>query len=162
MFVLRNFLCVHIPEPPNNVPELPEAESGKSERDSPAQHRADPACGSCHSQVDPLGIAFEAYDAIGALQTKDAAGNPLTGAGTLQVGDRQVPFSNVREFVAALTGSADIGACMARKVVQYAFARPLFKGDEPLPTRMAGRIREGGNRYQGSLAALADSACIRE
>jgi hypothetical protein len=161
VFVLRNFLCVHVPEPPNNVPELPAADSGKSERERLAQHRQDPACGSCHNMFDPLGIAFEAYDAIGALQTKDAAGNALTGAGTMMVGDKEVPYSNVREFVAALTRSADIGACMARKVVQYTFARPLFQGDEPLVAELAGRFARGGNRYQGFLTNLAESPWIR-
>ena len=161
VFVLRNFLCRHVPEPPSNVPELPPADSGKSERDRLAQHRQDPACGSCHSQFDPLGLAFEAYDAIGAVQTKDAAGNALTGAGSLMVGDKEVPFTNVREFVTALTGSNEVGACMARKVVQYAFARPLFAGDEPLVGELSGRFDKGGNRYQGFLVALAQSPWLR-
>jgi hypothetical protein len=160
-FVLRNFTCRHVPEPPNNVPELPAAESGKSERERLAQHRADPACASCHDHLDPLGLAFEAYDAIGALQTKDQAGNALTGAGSLMVGTEEVPYTNVREFVAALTRSADIGACMARKVVQYAFARPLFQGDEPLVTELSGRFTRDGNRYQAFLGALAESSWIQ-
>jgi len=161
VFVLRNFLCRHVPEPPSNVPELPAADSGKSERDRLAQHRQDPACGSCHSQFDPLGLAFEAYDAIGALQTKDAAGNALTGAGTLTVGDKQVTFTNVRQFVAALTSTNEVGPCLARKVVQYAFARPLFQGDEPLVAELSGSFARGGNRYQGFLGALAGSSWMR-
>ena len=29
-------------------------------------HRANPACASCHSRMDPLGFALENYDAVGA------------------------------------------------------------------------------------------------
>ena len=42
------------------------------------QHRADPNCATCHRQIDPLGVAFENYDAIGRWRTvetvKDGTG----------------------------------------------------------------------------------------
>jgi hypothetical protein len=161
LFVLRNFMCRTTPEPPANVPDLPSADSGKSERDRLAQHRADPACASCHSQFDPLGIAFEAYDAIGALQTKDQAGNALTGVGVLTVDGQEFPYKNVREFVAALTRSTDVGSCLARKVVQYAFARPLAGGDEAMVKEVTTRFSEGGHRYRGLLAGLAEGTWMR-
>jgi hypothetical protein len=160
LFVLRNFLCRTTPEPPSNVPDLPAADSGKSERERLAQHRSDPVCASCHSQFDPLGVAFEAYDAIGVLRTKDQAGNALTGAGTLTVGDREIPFANVREFVAALTSSSDVGACLSRKVVQYAFARPLDDPDQPMVADLAAHFAEGGHRYKRWLGLLAEAAWI--
>ena len=162
LFVLRNFLCRTTPEPPSNVPDLPSADSGKSERDRLAQHRADPACASCHGQFDPLGLAFEQYDAIGALQTMDQAGNRLTGTGSLTVAGQEVPFTSVREFVAALTRSSDVGACLARKVVQYAFARPLAGEDEPMVNELAARFAGSGHRYRGLLSVLAQGAWIRQ
>jgi hypothetical protein len=161
IFVLRNFLCRTTPEPPSNVPDLPSADSGKSERDRLAQHRADPACAACHGQFDPLGVAFEQYDAIGALQTMDQAGNRLTGTGSLTIDSQEVPYTNVREFVAALTRSADVGACLSRKVVQYAFARPLAGPDEPMLAELSARFAQGGHRYKGLLAGLAEGAWIR-
>jgi hypothetical protein len=161
LFVLRNFMCRTTPEPPSNVPDLPSADSGKSERDRLAQHRTDPVCASCHSQFDPLGIAFERYDAIGALQTMDAGGNRLTGAGTLTVNGQDIPYNDVREFVSALTRSTDVGACLARKVLQYAFARPLAAEDEAVITELSTRFAQGGHRYQGLLASLAEGAWMR-
>ena len=35
------------------------------------QHRANPACASCHARMDPIGFAFENYNAIGAWRDKD-------------------------------------------------------------------------------------------
>jgi hypothetical protein len=60
-----------------------------------------------------------------------------------------------------LTKSADIGACLARKVVQYAFARPLASADDPLVAELTGRFASGGNRYKGFLAALAEAPWAR-
>ena len=35
------------------------------------EHRANPACNSCHKVIDPLGLALENYDATGAWRIKD-------------------------------------------------------------------------------------------
>ena len=35
------------------------------------QHRANAVCASCHAAMDPLGFAFENFDAIGAWRDKD-------------------------------------------------------------------------------------------
>jgi hypothetical protein len=68
----------------------------------------------------------------------------------------------VREFVAALTRSSDVGACLARKVVQYAFARPLAGEDEPMVNELAARFAGSGHRYRGLLSLLAQGAWIRQ
>ena len=36
------------------------------------QHRANPACAGCHKVMDPLGLALENFDAVGAWRTRDA------------------------------------------------------------------------------------------
>ena len=53
-------------------PALKEAhEDGKvlTMRQRMEQHRANPACASCHAQMDPLGFALENFDAIGRWRT---------------------------------------------------------------------------------------------
>ena len=39
-------------------------------------HRKSPACASCHRVMDPLGLALENFDAVGAWRTRDA-GTPI-------------------------------------------------------------------------------------
>lgn len=158
VFVLRNFLCVEMPEPPNNVPELPAGEKGKSERDRLLQHRADPACGACHDLIDPLGLAFETYDAIGRFRSTDEQGNPLTGAGTLKVGNDRVDYRNVREFVAALVRTPALDECFARKLTQYTFARPLGHGDDRLVKELATGFAGRGHRWKALVQLLTESA----
>ena len=49
------------------------------------QHRANPACASCHARMDPLGFGFENFDAIGAWRDKDG-GSPIDASGVLPSG----------------------------------------------------------------------------
>ena len=67
------------PPPPPDVPALEESKrSGAYHtlRERLAQHRANPACASCHSRIDPLGFALENYDVIGRWRTEEA-GKPI-------------------------------------------------------------------------------------
>jgi cytochrome c553 len=64
------------PPPPPNVPALDEVKDVKSGRtlsvrERMEQHRANPACMSCHKVIDPLGLALENFDVTGAWRIKD-------------------------------------------------------------------------------------------
>ena len=70
LFVLANFLGTPPPPPPANVPAL-EASEGEFKGHEPrAARRAQgasrkPACASCHNRMDPIGLAFENFNALG-------------------------------------------------------------------------------------------------
>ena len=59
--------------------------STASMRQQLEQHRANPACASCHARMDPLGFGLENYDAVGRWRTKDGK-FPVDAAGTLPGG----------------------------------------------------------------------------
>jgi hypothetical protein len=72
-WILENLLNAAPPPPPANVPELKDAgEKGEaaSLRQRMEQHRANPACAVCHTQMDALGFGLENYDPIGTWRTK--------------------------------------------------------------------------------------------
>ncbi len=79
-YVLENLLASPPPPPPPNVPSLKTegASSGEtlSLRDAMVQHRANPACASCHARMDPIGFAMESFDAVGQWRSEDA-GKPI-------------------------------------------------------------------------------------
>ena len=50
-------------------------------REKLEQHNA-PACVACHAKMDPLGLAFENFDAIGTFRTTEA-GKPIDASGDL-------------------------------------------------------------------------------
>lgn len=56
------------PSPPPNVPELEESGTGAEKltlKQRLEEHRNKPSCLSCHEGIDPYGVVFEGYDAVG-------------------------------------------------------------------------------------------------
>jgi hypothetical protein len=62
------------PPPPPNVEPLPatKADAEKATvRSQLAAHSTNAACAACHRKIDPLGLAFDNYDAIGRYRTHE-------------------------------------------------------------------------------------------
>ena len=96
-WVLMNILGTIPPEPPPNVPALkPTGEKLIDEqtmRQRMEEHRANPACASCHKMMDPIGFALENFDGIGKWRTTEA-GQKLDSAGQLVDGTKIDSVSN--------------------------------------------------------------------
>ncbi|KYF96522.1 hypothetical protein BE20_41830 [Sorangium cellulosum] len=59
-------MCQPLSPPPANVNNVPPpVDDVTSTRERFAQHVADPGCAGCHKFIDPIGLGFEHYDAIG-------------------------------------------------------------------------------------------------
>lgn len=155
MFVIENLLCEELPAAPDDVPSVEPAGPGVTQRAQLLKHREDVACASCHAIIDPAGLALEKYDAFGYFRQTDAHGNTLDGTGEAYLGEQTVRFTNARQFVTALANSPELESCLAQKVLQYAFARPM--GHDPLVAPMAAEFVAGGRRYRDYLAAIAQS-----
>jgi hypothetical protein len=55
-----------VPAPPDNIQiDVPAPNPNLTTRERYAMHRTNPACGGCHTLLDPIGLGFENYDAIG-------------------------------------------------------------------------------------------------
>lgn len=92
LFVQRNLLCNDVPPPPGdvdtNLPEPPEPTTLRSRLEG---HLGAGACVVCHSQTDPIGFAFEHFDAAGVWRELDA-GFPIDASGDVpqQIGRAHV------------------------------------------------------------------------
>ncbi len=124
-FVRSKLLCQTLPPPPNDVPALPEGMVGLSDRQRFAQHESDPACSGCHELMDPLGFAFERYDALGRAVEQDPSGASLTGAGRLMSSDVDGEFSGPRELAEKLIGSSQVRDCYLAHLMEYALGREV-------------------------------------
>jgi uncharacterized protein DUF1592/uncharacterized protein DUF1588/uncharacterized protein DUF1587/uncharacterized protein DUF1595/uncharacterized protein DUF1585/cytochrome c len=132
-YVLTNILGTPPPEPPPNVPTLPEGTTEKlSMRARMERHRADPACAGCHQLMDPIGLVLESYDGIGRWRSEDG-GEVLTGYGA--------PIHVLRDF-GPIGGPTDLRAAIlsqpdrfvrtaTEKLMTYAFGRALTAADMP-------------------------------
>ena len=124
-WVLEQILGAPPPPPPPNVPELAEGEKAQltgSLRQRMEQHRANPACANCHAKMDPIGFAFENYDAIGGYRTKDGD-FAIETAGVLPDGKA---FQGPAELKSILMEKRQqITRCLTEKLMIYALGRGL-------------------------------------
>ena len=76
VWVLDKMLGVELPPPPPDVPKLDESQGRAEEtlRERLEQHRADPACATCHDRIDPIGFALENFDELGRWRDRDDGG----------------------------------------------------------------------------------------
>lgn len=122
-WVLDQILGTPPPPAPPDVPSLPEGKQlTGSLRKVMEQHRENAMCASCHQRMDPIGFAFENYDAIGAWRDKDG-GTAVDPSGVLPDGRS---FRGPGELKSILRGKKDqFSRCLTEKVLTYALGRGL-------------------------------------
>ena len=158
-WVLEQLLGTPPPPPPPDVPELDEKKllTG-SLRQQMEQHRKNPACASCHAKMDPLGFAFENYDAIGKYRSQDGK-FPIDASGTLPGGKS---FSGAAELKAILKGKKDLVArCLAEKMLTYALGRGLEHYDAPAVDAIVASLAKNDYRFSALATEISKSLPFR-
>ena len=134
-WILDNLIGSPPPPPPPDVPALPETDGAQplTMRERMEQHRANPACASCHNVMDPLGLALENFDAVGAWRTRDA-GQPIDASGELSDGTQARRRGRAARGAAEAAGGA---RAHDRREAADVRARPRSRAG-----RHAGRARD--------------------
>ena len=126
LFVRQQLLCQLLPPPPPNAGEAPPRVQGVSARERFEQHSSDSACRGCHVLIDPLGFAFERYDALGRYRdTED--GLAIDTSGELRGTDVDGPFADLSQLSSKLADSETVRACASRqwfRAVMQRFEQP--------------------------------------
>jgi mono/diheme cytochrome c family protein len=153
-WILENLLGTIPPSPPPDVPVLKEkpnpSEETQSMRQRIAQHRANPACASCHAMMDPLGLSLENFDLVGKWRTADEALLPIDASGTLPDGTKFEGPAGLRHVL--LNPPDRFVRTLTEKMLTYALGRGLEHYDMPAVrkiTRDAAR-----NNYRASSIIL--------
>ena len=127
-FVLEQILNTPPPPPPADVPPLAEDKilTG-SVRQVMEQHRENAMCASCHSKMDPLGFAFENFNAIGSWRNKDGEFE-VDPSGVLPGGRT---FNGPDELKEIMREQKEIFVrCIVEKMLTYAIGRGLEYYDQ--------------------------------
>ncbi len=133
------------PAPPPNVPALDQTGGSKdgknlSVRERMEQHRANPACMSCHRVIDPLGLALENFDVTGKWRIKDNE-VPVDANGELYDGTKMNGPAGLRE--ALLKHQDAFLLSFTERLMTYALGRRVQAYDMPTVRRV---IRDAGTQ----------------
>ncbi|MCB1061888.1 MAG: DUF1592 domain-containing protein [Verrucomicrobiae bacterium] len=125
------------PPPPPNVPAIepnPVNEPKATIRMKLAAHSENANCAACHAKIDPLGFAFDHYDAIGRWRTEEVVPNgtganpPVDASGRLSDGRS---FQNAVEFRKLLLDEPEpFVRAFTEKLAVYATRRTMTFDDE--------------------------------
>ncbi len=155
-WVLENILGTPAPPPLPDVPALDEAKvgAGLSVRKRLEQHRADPACASCHNLMDPIGFALENYDAIGRWR-EFHGGEALDVSGGL-------PDGSVLEGVEGLEDGLLLRPelfvrTLSEKLLIFALGRGMEYYDAPAIREIVRNAKANDYRFSSIVLGIAQS-----
>jgi len=161
VFILDNILGTPPPPPPPNIPQLEDAAKNltnraPSLRETLAMHRQNALCSSCHNRMDPMGLAFENFNAMGMWRDQEF-GDPIDATGTLITGEK---FSNVRELkhILVTKHSRDFYTTVTEKLLIYALGRGLDYYDVETVDQIVARIEKADGRVSALIAGVVESA----
>ena len=151
-WILENILGMPVPPPPPDVPLLKEnkdREKPLTMREQMMEHRANAVCASCHKTMDPIGLALENFDAVGAWRTREAAG-AIDVSGELADGTKVNGVVDLRNSI--VSRPEMFAGTLAEKLLIYALGRGLDYRDMPA---VRGIVREAAqNNYKMSSLVL--------
>jgi hypothetical protein len=156
---LAHMLGERLPNPPPDVPPLPEkVPAGLSVREITERHSQDPRCSGCHSRIDPYGITLGQFDALGRLRPPGDL-KPGETRATLRDGTVIDDVASLRNY---LTGPRrdDVLRSLARKLTGYALGRAVLPSDRPLVDTLTKTMAAGG-RWSDALLVIVQSEQFR-
>jgi hypothetical protein len=121
-------------------------------------HRASPACAGCHKVMDPLGLALENFDAVGAWRARDA-GAPIDASGQLADGTQVDGVVALRQ--ALLKRPEMFVGTMTEKLLTYALGRGLEARDMPVVRGIVRAAARDDYRFSTLVRGIVDSVPFR-
>jgi hypothetical protein len=154
-WVLDNLIGTPPPPAPADVPPFPESgATPQTVRARMEQHRASPACAGCHKLMDPIGLALENFDAVGAWRSHDA-GSVIDATGDLVDGTRVDGVVSLRQ---ALMQRPDvIVSTITEKLLTYALGRGLEHHDMPAVRTIVRNAATDGYRFSSLVREIVSS-----
>ena len=160
-FVRERLLCQTVPPPPVNANITPpEVKPGSTTRDRFSQHRADPACAGCHTLMDPIGLGFEHYDALGQWRDQDQ-GLPIDATGDVTSSDVSGPFNGAVELTQRLAQSQAVKDCLVQTWFRFAHGRSVTPADEGNLAVLRAKFANGAYKVSELMVAVTETKAFR-
>jgi len=159
---LETYLGVSPPQPPPDVPaikEKPADTTGNTKaptmRETMEAHHTNPTCATCHQIFEPIGLALENFDAVGAWRIQDEGG-PIDASGVLVDGTKVDGVASLRE---SLVGRSDqFLRVVAEKLLTYALGRGVEYQDMPMVRAIVRDAAASKYRFSSMVFGIVKSA----
>ena len=168
-WVLETIFNKPPPPPPANVKPIEPTPAGQPKatlRMKLEAHKSDENCAACHRKIDPLGVAFDNYDAIGRWRTeevvRDGAGaNPkVDPSGVLPDGRKFADGAELRRLLVADTDK--FAAAFVEKLGTYALRRAMTIDDRRALSALASQSKATDYRLRKIVEALVVSDLFQQ
>ncbi|MDB6089108.1 MAG: hypothetical protein JWN85_1892 [Gammaproteobacteria bacterium] len=148
--------------PPPGVEALKENMEGAKAltvRERMEAHRSNPSCNQCHGILDPLGFAFENFDAIGGWRAKDRdAGITIDAGGELGGVQLRGP-ADVRKYL--MTRPQQFAQTFTEKLFTYSLGRGLEYQDMPTVRAIVREAAKDNYRFTSIVLGIVNSQPFR-
>lgn len=165
--ITRDVLCLPLGDPPPTVDLTPigvDPTGEKTRRQLVEQHSNDARCSGCHRVMDPLGLAFEHYDAVGAWREVDLDDrSTIDSAVTISLGDPDLdgPVQSATELLGKLARAKSVRRCVATQWYRYALGRMEAPADAAELAALQTRFEASDGTIPDLLVALTTSDAFR-
>jgi hypothetical protein len=159
---LQTFLGVEPPQPPPDVPAIQERPADATGNVKPPTmrqtmeaHHANVTCATCHKIFEPIGLALENFDAVGAWRTQDEGG-PIDAAGVLVDGTKVDGVASLRGVLERY--SDQFVRVVAEKLLTYALGRGVEYDDMPMVRSIVRDSAASRYRFSTLVMSIVNSA----
>ncbi|WP_193214849.1 DUF1592 domain-containing protein [Luteolibacter marinus] len=166
VFILDNILGTPPPPAPPNIPSLEASEKTAdgeelSLREALAMHREKSLCASCHNRMDPLGLAFENFNALGSWRDKELGEALPPVDGQLITGEK---FTSVNELKRVLVTSRreDFYRCITEKLLTYALGRGPEPCDITTVDEIVADLDRSGGKFSTLITGIIESPAFQK
>jgi len=164
-WILDRLLGTPPPEPPLEVPTLPENRRGQPPRALRArleQHREKASCFACHGVMDPLGLALENFSAVGQFRSNDPDTlTPIDPTGKLPDGTTINGPDDLRRALVARPDHQFVQT-LTENLLTYALGRSLDYHDMPAVRRIVRQAGADDYRFKSIVLGVVSSDAFRK
>jgi hypothetical protein len=162
VFIARSVLGRSLKAPPEAVsPLAPDLHADLNTRERITLQTKAEMCQGCHAMINPLGFAFERFDAAGRLR-KEEKGRPVDVSGWYEsrTGE-EVKFSGVRQLADYLASSQETHDALATQLFHYLVKQPVMAyGPDELPM-LRQRFAESQFNIRRLMVEIVASAAVK-
>ncbi|MEM7675803.1 MAG: DUF1592 domain-containing protein [Myxococcota bacterium] len=153
--VRTQILCDTIPNPPpdanSQAPAYPEDSSPRTRSEI---LQAAPTCGTCHVQMDPIGLGFENFDAIGAYRTEYLTGEIIDNSGEVLDNDELDTFAGGLDLSQQLATADAARGCVPKQLFRYMYGRKEGERDKCSLIQVTSQFNQSRYSLRGLLTSM--------